>query len=410
MRYKGINDRYTLLETDPTCDVFIYKGEPKSGWGKSTRPGRDLQEYFRLEIGNKRYFDHLFRAYKVRGDFIEKRTHTVTYTNNSGEEVKKQQSFLYVDHLNIFCAYEIDEKTFTSDLVIVQGNKIIQRCNRETIYQEGEKQENWTGTRWGVKSCDHPCQAPQDDPFAPCPLKCERQGNFYFYLLEFDILGLAPVCRIQTHSFEDIIRVPKALLRLEAEFGSIRDSPKVYQYKYKKNIPLILIRSEVPILRPQLKTEHVQGKKIYKRTGKKSNDTTWALTLNMPTDYVRAFYDDQLIDYIQESGGRAAKALYQSVYGDAIDVDAVELTEPAELPQQEQALIEASWEPTPDDKATMNQLYREYGWNKDTFVQLTQELFGITNPQDLNNLYQPQWLKLMEELKKRPVPLNRSQA
>ena len=340
-----LDDPRTLESTDPSCQILVWKGDPITGWGSSTRPGADLKDKLRLEIGDKNLRDHLIRVYRRRGDFIEEKTVTVIEENTSEEikglaeidqkirgnqqqkdnspkkRKKREKTFLYVDRLNIYLAYEHWQKSFYTEMRRQQGRQIVWRCNRRQIFKESERyQDHFGGIRFRELPCNMPCQADPNNPNEDCRAGCKRYGDLFFYLWEFDDFNSFPLCRLRTKAYCDVSTIPRALKTIYETYGSVRTFSEDMG-QFKMNIPFTLSRTEVPIDRPITQKQTIQGKTVWVRTGKKTEDSAWGLSLAIKPEWTEMVNARKEMKLVRSIGGTPSRRILTSAYSDAIDVE-----------------------------------------------------------------------------------------
>ena len=371
MTIYGMDDEKTLKSTDPSCQIFIWKGDPKP----SNSPGKDLGELFRVQIGDALLRDRFARIYQRRGDFLEAKTLSVEGKNGK----KKQEEFLYVKKLNVYLAYNDWQKAFFTVEKNQKGRNTIWNCNRQVIYEEYLEEKDWVGNvRRYPAPCDKPCQAPPENVHVDCPAGCQKNGFLYFYLWEFADYNKFPLCRINTHAYCDFYALPRELKNIFALYGGVRTSPLEVP-GFGREIAYTLTRRETPINRPITQPDYSTGKKRNLRTGKKAEGTHWGLSLSIMPEWSQQFKAIQTVNQVRALGGVPSSLALKAAYSDAV-VEAEIISEPPAIATQQKPVnlaevvatlaTEDVWIPAEADLDGLKELLKQYNWTKEQFNSL----------------------------------------
>jgi hypothetical protein len=312
MKLKGIENRKSKYA------LKAFKGKVRED--KTTRDGKayksygeDLDRYFRL----------------VPSSEIIRRVILRSYPSATVDE----NGHILIETFMIYLYYGDRHKSFDGGMFLRKGTDIIHKCDRETIFAERVEGTDLYGQPiFHEVPRDKPCPLRDQESFGtPCPKGCKQEGNLIFTLPEIRNAGDYRPCILTTHSWDDIFGIDNALEHFSEEFGheGAVNGSEFGHPKYGTNIPYLIYRGETPTTRPVFsKTEKitVAGKQLPKRTGKRSEDTNWAVFLSPSPDWVRARDAWKAIYHTRELGGTPSRALLQQAIGgeEYIDVEAVE--------------------------------------------------------------------------------------
>ncbi len=220
-----------------------------------------------------------------------------SYYGKPGFEVDAQGD-IYVDQLNIYAAFEDTGKTCSAWMKAWSAQKLLRVCDRNSIKQECQTYEDRYGhTRTRMAECDKPCPVAEDPIQVDCPLGCDKEIVFKFYIQEI-IEGIR-----QDNSYAKVELPCEMTIKGETNFqpggildqvnaialklGSIKSSP--FPCGTVGNmIPLILSRTEIATKRPVLDTAKKvkqlvggQEREVGRRTGQKASMMAYPVVLSV---------------------------------------------------------------------------------------------------------------------------------
>ena len=238
-------------------ELTVFKGDrkPKTGYGF----GKDLNQKLRITTSNR----IALTALKQSGKYGQ--------PNADGD-------FL-TDSINVYFPFDEVERTFSTNMKAYSASGLEIVCDRHTITKQCVPTKDDKGNVFRpIVDVSKECPMRGRGIGEQCTNNCVKEGKLYFYIQELMAVDMMfPVC-LTTHSYEDLTYLTDTLNQFKQMIGSITDSPfPAYQYRHK--IPFVLSRSEVKIKRP------VVADKL--RTGKKSDSTTWALTLQVNAEWMK---------------------------------------------------------------------------------------------------------------------------
>ena len=183
--------------------------------------------------------------------------------------------------------------------------------------------------------------------------------------------------------YTDLTGIDETLLQIEEMYGSIKSSP-IAVGTMGNVIPLKLRRVQVDIKRPVLsKTEVVQvlGKDQPKRTGKKTDATTWAVSLEVNPHWVAAYEAIQQAQIAIAMGARPSAALLQRLPIDMALEPAVEV--PALPPSQAVEDPPIPIYASDREAAEIWAIAQSAGWTKEALRLMLLQSFGIAGSREI---------------------------
>ncbi|MBD2364486.1 hypothetical protein H6G36_25490 [Anabaena minutissima FACHB-250] len=300
MPIKGLTDQRKEFNSLGRIEVTVFKGGRK---GERTA-GKDLNHLLRITTTNKVAAIHLkkYSDPDTNGDF-------------------------YTEALNIYLPFDGCDRTFNCSMKAHSASGLEIVCDRETISKRCIPQKDAKGNIWRpLVDVEEPCPMRGKGFTGECSNKCVKEGQFYFYIRELLDKDLMLPGRITCHGFEDLTYLNTKLEEYKEMFGSLTRSPfPAHQYRHK--IPFILSRTQVPIKRPLLDGGV--------RNGKKTNATTWALTLQVDPQWMELYRRWQLMEELKfRQLPVSANAVLGLLQGDCSVIDAEIIPEPKALPSR----------------------------------------------------------------------------
>lgn len=319
--------------------------------------GKDLEKLFRFEPKSDLARDILMRAYP--------------------EAKLDQNGDILLEELDIFAATSDIATTFWTGMREWDGSVLKRECDRQTISLEFQAYTDMYGhVRTKPVPCDKRCAIADEDVGVQCPLGCVQEGvlTFYLYLPQMLTQGLhlPHPCKLTVSGYTDLTGIDEALIQIEEIYGSIKSSP-IAVGTMGNVIPLKLRRVCVDIKRPVLsKTETVEvnGKSQPKRTGKKADSTTWAVSLEVNPYWVAAYEAIQQAQIAIAMGARPSAALLQKL---PIDMALESATEVPSLPPSQ--IVYASRA----EAAEIWAIAQSNGWTKEAIALMLSQSFGISS-------------------------------
>jgi hypothetical protein len=285
---------------------------------------------------------------------------------------------ILLSELRIFMATADPDKTFESWMQKFSTTGLEIRCDRHTILEKSEQMlDRYGNPRNHMKPCGEVCPM-RDDPIGvDCTLGCTHSGRLTFYIYDLFLEGIEKPCYLDTHSWEDIQSIPTQLELVLNRHGSIKTAMCP---TFRNQIVFVLSRSQVDIKRPMTdknKTYTIPGTGQIKqsRTGKKTDDKTWALSLDLYPQWVQDFDAWNMAQEVKKLGYAPSPRLLEST--GVIDVTSRSVPMAALAPSTEDGTIEQMM--TEPAKEQLQQLLKEAGWaaRPECFVQLIKERFGV---------------------------------
>lgn len=330
--------------------------------------GKDLERFFRFEPKSELARDILMRAYP--------------------EAKCDQNGDIILQELDIFAATSEIASTFWTGMREWDGSVLKRECDRETISLEAKTCTDIYGhVRTKPVPCKKRCAIADEDVGVQCPLGCVQEGalTFYLYLPQMLAQGLhlPHPCKMTVSGYTDLTGIDDTLLQIEEMYGSIKSSP-IAVGTMGNVIPLKLRRVQVDIKRPVLsKTEVVQvlGKDQPKRTGKKTDATTWAVSLEVNPHWVAAYEAIQQAQIAIAMGARPSAALLQRLPIDMALEPAVEV--PALPPSQAVEDPPIPIYASDREAAEIWAIAQSAGWTKEALRLMLLQSFGIAGSREI---------------------------
>lgn len=252
-------------------EISVFKGTRKQDRTKKNTDGSD----YTYQIQGKDYNNQSLRIASNNKLIMSKLSQSYETLDSNGD--------IITPFIRIYLAYEEIEKVFQTSLRkhTKSGLEIV--CDRQAIIQEMVTVKDYKGNVVReLQECNKPCPVAGKHLGYECQNGCKAQGVLYFYIQElFNDSGCHYPCKLTTHSNEDLLYIGDEtagfLKSTLDELGSICTPPFPIP-KWKHHIPFILTRTEVLVKRPILENNL--------KTGKKSDDTHWALSLSVDPEYL----------------------------------------------------------------------------------------------------------------------------
>ena len=261
----GLTDQSKDINALGRIEVSVFKGDRKS----EKAAGKDLKNLLRITTTNK-VITPLLKGYSL--------------PNADGD--------YFTESLNIYLPFDEVERTFNCSMKAHSASGLEIVCDRHTISKRCIPTTDAKGNTWRpLQNVEEVCPMRDKGFTGECPNKCVKEGQFYFYIRELLDRDLMLPGRITVHGFEDLTYLNTKLTEYQELIGSLTRSPfPAHQYRHK--IPFILSRAEVPIKRPIVQ----KSGNDYLRTGKKTNGTTWALTLQIDPAWMDLYRRWQMME------------------------------------------------------------------------------------------------------------------
>lgn len=261
----GLTDQRKDFNSLGRIEVSVFKGGRKS----EKSAGADLKSLLRITTNNK-VITPLLKIYSppdTNGDY-------------------------FTESLNIYLPFDEVDRTFNCSMKAHSASGLEIVCDHHTISKRCTPTIDTKGNTWRpLQDVNDPCPMRDKGFTGECPNKCVKEGQFYFYIRELLDRDLMLPGRITVHGFEDLTYLNTKLEEYREMIGSLTRSP-FPAHKYRHKIPFILSRAEVPIKRPIVQ----KSGNDYLRTGKKTNGTTWALTLQIDPAWMDLYRRWQLME------------------------------------------------------------------------------------------------------------------
>lgn len=170
-----------------SASIKIYRGTPKT----AKSPGKDLNEFFRVECPNSTVMESLINFYPTA-------------------EIKGETTFI-TKTLNIYFIEDDINETLRQNYACFKDGKLRFTCDPERLIStnlEGKTRE---------------CQGKDMGIGDECPNKCTRRATLFFYLRELvDNCGDYSLCSIDTGSIYEWFAIPERLKEWHKILGSIK--------------------------------------------------------------------------------------------------------------------------------------------------------------------------------------------
>lgn len=311
MPIKGLTDQPKEFNPLGRIEVSVFKGARKG----EKKAGADLNHLLRISTTNE-VARTILKAY--------------------GEPDRNGD--ILTPAIALYLPFDEVERTFKTSMKAHTTSGLELVCDRHTISKKCIPQKDAKGNIWRpLVDVEEPCPMRDKGFVGDCPKGCVKEGQLDFYIRELLDHDLMWAGRITVHGFADITYLSTKLEEIKQILGSLTTSPfPAHQYRHK--IPFILSRVQVPIKRPLVDEVKVEGsyKKEYIRTGKKTNGTTWALSLQVDPHWMQLYRRWQ---FLEEMAHRqlpvSSNAVVGLLTGDVtvIDAEIVQATKP-DLPSR----------------------------------------------------------------------------
>ena len=191
--------------------IKIYRGTKKQG----KTPGRDLQEYFRIEPPNSLILEQLVELYPTA-------------------EIDQNQSLL-TRYLHVYFTASDIEKILNRNFVKYNNNRFVYACDSDRQISTNIKDET------------RPCQAKGMEAKDLCPQGCRRVARLNFWIKELvDNFGDYSLAGIDITSIYEWFWLPEKLQALKDEYSSLSVTDLTSESGY---IPFIITRENTSINR-----------------------------------------------------------------------------------------------------------------------------------------------------------------
>jgi hypothetical protein len=289
----GLTDKNKEHNSLGRIEIQVAKGERKT----NNKFGPDLKNRLRIATTNRTAAMILAQEYLPpdnNGDFL-------------------------TESLRIYFPYDEIDRTFVTSMKSHSHSGLEIVCDRYTITNRCIPTKDDKGNVWRpIVEVNDPCPMRGKGFTGNCPNGCQKQGQLYFYIKELLDRDLMIPARITVHSYEDIVYLTTKLEEFSHSLRGIVRSP-FPSYKTRHKIPFILSRTEVKIKRPVVQK---QGED-YLRTGKKTDGTTWALSLQVDPEWMRLYQQWQLMEEMRDRQLPVSQtAIAGLLRGDADIIDA----------------------------------------------------------------------------------------
>jgi hypothetical protein len=300
MPIKGLTDQKKEFNSLGRIEISVYKGGRK---GEKTA-GKDLNNLLRITTTNN-----------------IARTILKTYgqSDSNGD--------IFTEAIAIYLPFDDVERTFNCSMKAHTNSGLEVVCDRHTISKRCIPTKDAKGNVWRpLVNVEEVCPMRDKGFVGDCPNKCMKEGQFHFYIRELLDRDQMLAARITVHGFEDLTYLNTKLEEYKELLGSLTRSPfPAHQYRHK--IPFILSRTQVKIKRPVTDKEN-----NYLRTGKKTDGTTWALTLTIDPQWMELYRRWQLMEEMKfRQLPISQNAILGLLQGDTsvIDAEIIEVVKPA---------------------------------------------------------------------------------
>lgn len=306
MPIRGLTDQRKEFNSLGRIEVSVFKGARK---GEKTA-GKDLNNRLRITTTNA-IARTMLRCYgepDSNGDY-------------------------FTETLNIYLPFDEVERTFNCSMKSHTASGLELVCDRHTISKRCIPQKDSKGNVWRpLVDVDEPCPMRDKGFVGECPNKCQKEGQFYFYIRELLDRDQMLAGRITVHGFEDLTYLNTKLEEYRELIGSLTRSPfPAHQYRHK--IPFILSRTQVKIKRPVVDKDN-----NYARTGKKTDGVTWALTLQIDPVWMELYRRWQIMEEMKfRQLPVSQNAVLGLLRGDISVIDAEIIEIPKSLPSAQDA-------------------------------------------------------------------------
>jgi hypothetical protein len=330
-QFAGIVGKTITSDGEPlyqqSRQITVFKGEKKS----SNRPGEDLLDKYRVDIGSE----------VIKTAFL------------------KYYETLYPQQLNIMFPPDSDgkpEDVFLTSMLAMSAGGVQKRCNGETIYEERVSSDTPQGVYTRLVQTEKPCPASKG---IPCQ-DCKKNGELHFRVIELEMSGI-PAPAILSVSSTDLTKI----------LGVLSDT--YMAFRTLVGIPFILRRTKSFYKMP-VKTNG-------KFTGGKANKDYWAVSLE-----VHPMYYEKHAKRQRELSEQRVNAMLEG----SIEVNALP---PAAEPELETfyqisedqldeiaELLEDNWEIPIACAMMVSEVFKITDWNKIQTVQFEDIKDAIADP------------------------------
>ena len=391
----GKTDRETLQnKTSVSRKISVFKGTPKvintykdGGESKYPEYGKDLTDFFRLEILDPKIKAKIIKAYsspQEQKDYQQKVREILAKTNSRLAE-KDNDTSVYLAEIPIYLAYKDLERTFDSYNGKYSGRSdiisgLIHKCDGRQIYEENVPYTDRVGhQRSKLVSCDRPCQ--KANPNEDCPLGCRGQGTLSFYLPVLLDLNILDLSILTVHGDTDIREIANYLYEIEEEYGSATLAPGAW-FSHNK-VRYLMTRRKLKIKRPLMSKNEsyvpASKKPKHLRTGKKTDDWTWAVQLQVDPDWINRYRQILNLNNLKQLGYQPTPKAIAQAY-DFVEVEARVIEQ---LPggYHSQPLLN-SWQISDGEIEELRQLWTTHNWTKEGLENLLRSRYDLAR----NNL------------------------
>lgn len=305
MPIKGLTDQRKEFNSLGRIEISVFKGDRKS----EKSAGADLKSRLRITTTNT-IARSILRCY---GD-----------PDSNGD--------ILTEAIALYLPFDEVDRTFNCSMKAHTASGLEMICDRHTISKKCIPQKDAKGNTWRpLVDVEEVCPMRDKGFTGECPNKCAKEGQFYFYIKELLDRDMMLPARITVHGFEDITYLNTKLEEYRELIGSLTRSPfPAHQYRHK--IPFILSRTQVKIKRPIVDKEN-----NYVRTGKKTDGTTWALTLQIDPTWMELHRRWQLMEEFKNRQLPISQNVVMGLLkGDITTIDAefTEVSKPVALPSR----------------------------------------------------------------------------
>jgi hypothetical protein len=312
MPIAGLTGRPKEFSTVGRIDISVFKGRRKT----ATRAGTDLETHLRIATTNPTAAKILREYYGEpdgNGDFL-------------------------TETINVYLGFDDVNKTFWTGMRKFSASGLELECDRHTIYKRCIPYTDDKGNRWRpVVDVQEVCPMRDKGFSGDCPNECVKEGRLTFFIKEILDQDLMLPVKLTVHGYTDITHIDERLPSLFDELGSLTTSP-FPSILTRNKIPFVLSRVKVRNKRPGMKEngQDARGKKLYKRTGTKSDDWTWAIDIQCDPYWMELRRKWQLVQELRSYGrqlpGQTIASLLNGDASTVIDVEATTVAEPLALP------------------------------------------------------------------------------
>lgn len=410
MVLKLINDRATIENNKQKPRIRIFKGTEKEIRAKANGDeyqisGHDLETFFRIETNDEQIRRILLDKYSNDEEQKQFRARVREINSKVRGKIPLGDDSLFLSQLNILLPYEDIDRTFESDMLKNSTKKddisgILWKCDREKIYLKYESYIDQMGHK-RVRAVESNQECPIKGTLEDCPYGCQKSGILNFYILELLEYGIHDLCSVSVSGFTDIIEITRYLLEIQEQRGTIKKA--ISSYFTNHSIPYELKRRKVAIKRPL--TEKDNKSNQYLRTGKKTNDFTYAIALNINPYWLQWERQNQTINQVQALGYSPDRKLIEQVY-DVQVLEAKVAEHHKQLnPVQQPLVLMASRtiERSEEEIREIKALMKDYGWSLEEMTRLVGDEYYLGDLKEIRLLDDKQFEDLKSKLCDREV-------